>query len=108
MQELLNQIDQFKNDISSYTATTAEDVEAFRIKYLGTKGIVKGVMGEMKNVPNENKKEIGLVLNAFKITAEERYEALKEQLTSTDEGSASDIDLSLPGDPIPGWDPSSS
>ena len=76
-------------------------MEAFRIKYLGTKGIVKGVMGEMKNVPNENKKEIGLVLNAFKIAAEERYEALKEQLTSTDEGSASDIDLSLPGDPIP-------
>jgi phenylalanyl-tRNA synthetase alpha chain len=101
MQELLNQINQYKIDISSYTAKTADDVEAFRIKYLGTKGIVKGVMGEMKNVPNENKKEIGLVLNAFKIAAEERYEALKEQLTSADEGSASDIDLSLPGDPIP-------
>jgi phenylalanyl-tRNA synthetase alpha chain len=100
MEELLNQIEQYKKEIEASTAKTADDVEAFRIKYLGTKGIVKSVMGEMRNVPNENKKEFGLVVNAFKVVAEERYEALKEQLTATDEAT-SDIDWSLPGDPIP-------
>ena len=57
-------------------------MEAFRIKYLGTKGIVKAVMGEMKNVPDENKKEFGQILNGFKIFAEERFEALKDEAAS--------------------------
>jgi len=101
MEELLSQIDQYKKDIKGYSAKNADEVEAFRIKYLGTKGIVKNVMGEMRNVPNENKKEFGLILNAFKIAAEERYEVLKEQLSSSEETAATNIDWSLPGDPMP-------
>jgi len=101
MEELLQQIEVYKQEIGAYEAKTAEALEAFRIKYLGTKGIVKAVMGEMKNVPNEKKKEFGQILNAFKIFAEERYEALKETSTSSDQTTASNIDWSLPGDPIP-------
>jgi len=101
MEELMNQIENYKKDIETSVAKTADDVEAFRIKYLGTKGIVKSVMGEMRNVPNESKKEFGLILNAFKIAAEEKYEALKESLSSTADELTSDIDWSLPGDPVP-------
>jgi phenylalanyl-tRNA synthetase alpha chain len=74
-------------------------VEAFRIKYLGTKGLVKQIMGEMKNVPNEQKKEFGQILNAFKIAAEEKLEILLAGLGEADDNSAS-IDMSLPGDEI--------
>ena len=77
MEELLQQIEQYKQDINSYSAAAPDAAEIFRIKYLGTKGIVKAVMGEMKNVPNERKKEFGQILNEFKQFAELRYEGIK-------------------------------
>jgi len=101
MESLLQQIGTYKKEISSFTATDDKQVEEFRIKYLGTKGLVKTVMGEMKNVPADRKKEFGQVLNDFKLFAEQKYEELKQ---STDNGTASSgqqLDLSLPGDPIP-------
>jgi phenylalanyl-tRNA synthetase alpha chain len=101
MESLLQQIGAYKKEISSFTATDEKQVEEFRIKYLGTKGLVKAVMGEMKNVPADKKKEFGQVLNDFKVFAEQKYEELKQL---TDNGAASSgqqIDLSLPGDPTP-------
>lgn len=100
MEELLSQIDEYKKEIDQYTATTIDEVEAFRIKFLGTKGMVKMVMGEMKNVPLQNKKEFGQILNGFKIFAEERFESLKESLTVNNKQVGADIDWSLPGDPF--------
>jgi len=100
MEELLQQIENYKLEITAVEATTADTVEAFRIKYLGTKGLMKTVMGEMKNVPNEKKKEAGQILNDFKLFVEEKYNTLKENTQET-EGSATDsIDWSLPGNPV--------
>jgi phenylalanyl-tRNA synthetase alpha chain len=101
MEALLEQIESYKQEMASYQVANAEELEAFRIKFLGTKGTVKSVMAEMKNVQAERKKEFGQVLNAFKIFAEERFEALKESLTSTSQQTQPDFDWSLPGDPIP-------
>lgn len=100
MEELLQQIETYKGEMDAYAATDAESLETFRIKYLGTKGIVKAIMGEMKNVPNEQKKEFGQILNAFKIFAEEKFETLKNGMSVSEDTSAT-IDWSLPGDPIP-------
>ena len=101
MQELLQQIEDHKKEISEAGVTNATDLENFRIKYLGTKGIVKAIMGEMKNVPNDQKKQFGQLLNEFKQCVESRYESLK--LTIEESGVAHDknIDLSLPGDFVP-------
>ena len=99
MEQLLEQIKGLKNEISSYSDG---DAETFRIKYLGTKGIVKAIMGEMKNVAAENKKEAGQLLNEFKIFTEEKYEELKTLLTTNHEPqTTNNIDLTLPGDPLP-------
>jgi len=100
MEELLPQIDTYKQEIAAFDAKTIEELEAFRIKFLGTKGIVKSVMSEMKNVPNENKKEFGLILNSFKVFAEDRYNTLKENLSTTVQPENTAIDWSLPGDPV--------
>jgi phenylalanyl-tRNA synthetase alpha chain len=99
MEQLLQQIEDIKKEIATVSATTSAEVEAFRIKYLGTKGLVKQIMGEMKNVPNEQKKEFGQILNAFKIVAEEKLEILLAGLGEADENEAS-IDMSLPGDEV--------
>ena len=100
MEQLVQQIETYKQEIAAVTATTADAVEAFRIKYLGTKGLVKAVMGEMKNVPNERKKEFGQVLNDFKLFVEAKYEDLKSH-TTEEAGDAATTDWSLPGDPTP-------
>lgn len=100
MEQLLQQIEEHKREMASFAATDEKQVEEFRIKYLGTKGLVKSVMGEMKNVPADRKKEFGQVLNEFKQFAENRYDELKASATSGQE-AASGIDLSLPGDPLP-------
>ena len=100
MESLLQKIEEFKQEIAAAEANTAELVEAFRIKYLGTKGLVKSVMGEMKSVPNEHKKAFGQVLNDFKLFVESKFETLKENAIGGSESAGNAIDLSLPGDPI--------
>lgn len=100
MEQLVNQIEAIKTEVAAHTATDAKAAEEFRIKYLGTKGIVKGIMGEMKHVPNERKKEFGQVLNEFKLFVENKYEELK-QASDAGPDTTQAIDLTLPGDPVP-------
>ena len=100
MEELLKQIQDHKTKIESFTAADEKAVEEFRIKWLGTKGLVKSIMGEMKNVPNEKKKEFGQLLNEFKQFAEAKYEELRSS-TSNFKPQTSNLDLTLPGDSIP-------
>ncbi len=100
MDNLLKQIAEYKNEISAFTATDEKQAEEFRIKWLGTKGIVKATMGEMKNVAPEQKKEAGQILNEFKQFAEARYEELKAVATGSVQTGFS-IDISLPGDAMP-------
>ncbi len=101
MEQLLQQIEEYKKEIVQAEAPDAEALEAFRIKYLGTKGLVKTLMGEMKNVPNEQKREFGQVMNGFKLLAEEKYEALKSAADDSPLTTDDSLDWSLPGDPLP-------
>jgi phenylalanyl-tRNA synthetase alpha chain len=101
MDELLQQIESFKKEVETFTAPDAEAVESFRIKFLGTKGLVKSMMAEMKNIPSERKKEFGQVMNEFKQMAENKYESLKSVSYNGGPSTESDIDITLPGDPIP-------
>ena len=98
MEELVKQIEKLKADI---TAFNGGDAEVFRIQYLGSKGLVKSIMAGMKNVPAEQKKEAGQLLNEFKLFTEQRYEELRSAgagsgLPATDSG----LDLTLPGDSL--------
>lgn len=101
MDNLLLTIDQYKTAINNFTTSNTETAETFRIKYLGTKGLVKELMGEMKNVAPENKKSFGQVMNEFKAFAEAKYEALKAATTNNAKVAGDEIDLSLPADPLP-------
>jgi len=101
MEELLQKIEGYRHEISSYTATGADAAEQFRITYLGTKGLVKALMGEMKNVPGDRKKEFGQLLNDFKQFTEAKYNALKDAALTSETSVGTGIDLSLPADVIP-------
>jgi phenylalanyl-tRNA synthetase alpha chain len=101
MDELLQQIAAYKQEIESTPTNGADSLEAYRIKFLGTKGIVKNLFTEMRNVPADKKKEFGLILNDFKQLAEAKYESWKQQLEGAGDTGAAAIDVTLPGDPLP-------
>jgi phenylalanyl-tRNA synthetase alpha chain len=100
MDQLLQQIEEYKREIESIVPNGAAALEAYRIKFLGTKGILKSLFSEMKNVPGEKKKEFGQILNDFKQLAESKYESWKSQVENTDT-KETDIDLTLPADVAP-------
>ncbi|WP_339650443.1 phenylalanine--tRNA ligase subunit alpha [uncultured Maribacter sp.] len=96
-------IDKIKERISQVNAFTTDnlaDVESFRIKYLGKKGILNDFFAEFKNVPNEQKKEFGQTINELKQAATEKVEALKETLENKNSDEKVFGDLSRPGNPI--------
>lgn len=101
MESLLEQIQNYKREIENLTPNGAESLEAFRIRFLGTKGIVKNLFTEMKNVPAGKKKEFGQILNEFKQLAETRYENWKQELGNNLSVGIDSKDLTLPGDPLP-------
>jgi len=101
MEQLVQQIEAYRQEIAAFEAATPAAMEEFRIKWLGTKGLVKTIMGEMKNVPNDRKKEFGQVLNDFKLFVENKYEALKGNNSKPQTQNSKLIDWSLPGDPVP-------
>ncbi len=100
MQSLKEGIDKIKKEIEGQAVKNAEQLEQFRIEFLGTKGKLKSLMGEMRNVAKEQKKEAGLLLNEIKQYTEGKFNELQEQFQSKEEGvSESGIDNTLP--PLP-------
>lgn len=100
MESLKTRIEALTQEIKTIVPTTKEKLEEYRIKYLGTKGLVKEVFGNMKDVAAEHKKEAGQILNAFKQFAEAHYEKYSH-LQQDNAGNSKKIDLSLPGSNIP-------
>ncbi|MEO8721512.1 MAG: phenylalanine--tRNA ligase subunit alpha [Ginsengibacter sp.] len=101
MDNLLSQINVLREEINNFSSNDKNPDETFRIKFLGSNGSVKSLMGEMKNIPSENKREMGKALNELKLFAEEKYEALKKMAGDGPLAKESKIDLSLPGDHLP-------
>lgn len=97
----MEQIEQYKQEIAALEPNGTDSLEAFRIRFLGTKGIVKSLMAEMKNVAVEKKKEFGQLMNDFKQLAENKYESWKQQLDHGSATMAPSIDTSLPGSAMP-------
>lgn len=100
--EAFNKISELLEEIKTAQPTDAASLEAFRIRFLGTKNIIKPLFGEMKSVPNEKKKEFGQAMNALKVAAEEKFSVLKDlQEESASKLAQADMDLSLPPAPTP-------
>ncbi|MFT4062068.1 MAG: phenylalanine--tRNA ligase subunit alpha [Edaphocola sp.] len=100
MESLKARLEALTQEIEAVVPANKEALEAFRIKYLGTKGIVKDVFGAMKDVPGPQKKEAGQMLNAFKQMAEAHYEKFSHLAQEAGSGKATE-DLSLPGAAMP-------
>jgi len=85
-----------REEIEQFSITDKQSLENFRIRFLGSKGQTKVLFGELKSVPNEQKKEIGQLLNDLRKIAESKYDNFHDALESN-EGDQQKIDLSRPG-----------
>ena len=97
---MIDKIKELIAEVEVFKAQSKEEVEAFRIKYLGKKGLLNEFFAEFKNVANDQKKEFGQTINKLKKTAEDKVNALKEELESKEEVKGVYGDLSRPGEPI--------
>jgi phenylalanyl-tRNA synthetase alpha chain len=97
---MIDKIKELITEAEDFKAQTLEEVETFRIKYLGKKGLLNDYFKEFKNVANDQKKEFGQVVNALKKTAEEKVNLLKDELSANDDLTSSTLDVSRPGEPI--------
>lgn len=96
-------IDKIKNHIEeakAFHTDSKEKLEEFRIKYLGSKGLLRELFADMKNVPNEMRKDFGLIVNQLKDTAEDKVAAIQEQLESKEVVKGVYGDVTRPGEPI--------
>ncbi len=99
----MTMIDKIKHHIEeakAFNDKSKEALEAFRIKYLGSKGLLKDLYSELKNIPNEQKKDFGQVINTLKNVAEEKLRSIQEELESKEESKGIYGDLTRPGEPV--------
>lgn len=96
---MIAKIQQLLEEVKQLQATSADEVEALRIKYLSKKGVINALMTDFRTVPAEQKKEVGMRLNELKTIAQEKITALKDA-ADTQECGQDDMDLTRTPYPI--------
>ena len=99
--ETFDKVKQIQAEIIQADPQSKEAIEQFRIRFLGSKNILKPLMGEIRNIPNEQKKAYGQLVNQIKQEAEQKFQSLKAGLeAASDQKDAQAIDLTAPAEPI--------
>lgn len=96
---MLIKVDPIMDEVDSFNSSDPNEIEAFRIKMLGKKGIITGLLAEFRNVPVEHKKEFGQKINVLKKAAQDKVVDLKARVGNS-ESSKRDLDLSMSGEPF--------
>ncbi len=100
-EEIFKKIESLQSEIEKTQIENEDQLEQFRLRFIGTKNIIKDLFGEIRNVPNERKKEFGQAVNALKQVAEGKFFSSKNNLEEIKLSSAvADIDLFAPHKPL--------
>ncbi len=95
---MLNKIDELLNEVNQFHSVVKDEIEQFRIKYNGKKGILNDLFEQFKSVPNDQKKEYGQKINILKQNIIAKLEELKD--SSSKETVAEKEDLTRPAFPL--------
>ena len=94
-----DKIHQLINEIDSFVTDSKENLEKFRIQFLGSKSVIKDLFNDFKNVPNEQKKEVGQLINEAKVKAQEKYDYILSTLSNNTSNTSDELDLTRTGYP---------
>ncbi|MBF4466055.1 phenylalanine--tRNA ligase subunit alpha [Flavobacterium sp. LC2016-12] len=97
---MIDKIKQHIEEAKAFNDKNKESLEQFRIKYLGSKGLLKELFTEFKNIPNDQKKDFGQVINTLKTVAEEKVRVIQEELESKQETKGIFGDLTRSAEPV--------
>ncbi|MDQ8011000.1 MAG: phenylalanine--tRNA ligase subunit alpha [Flavobacterium nitrogenifigens] len=97
---MIDKIKQHIEEAKAFNEKNKESLEQFRIKYLGSKGLLKELFTEFKNIPNDQKKDFGQVINTLKAVAEEKVRVIQEELESKEESKGVFGDLTRAAEPV--------
>lgn len=84
------------SEIQSFIINDSKQAEEFRIKFIGSKGLIKDLYAELKNIDADQKREFGQQINQLKNQAEEKYNLAKENLSDS-QVKKDYFDLTKPG-----------
>lgn len=96
---MIDKIKETLASVSTFEAKSKEEIESFRIKYLGKKGILNDFFAAFKEVPPQDKKAYGQALNELKNAVSDKVKNLQSEQKST-AAQHNYGDLSKPGFPI--------
>jgi len=98
---MLDKVKELIGEVSAFNASTKDEIETFRIKFLGKKGLLNDLFVEFKNVTPAERKEFGQALNTLKNAAQEKVAHFNEFLENINEQKGVYGDLTRPSEPIP-------
>ena len=97
--KMKSKINELLEEVNRMVAANADELEALRIKYLSKKGQISELFNDFRNVANEEKREVGLLLNELKNTAQDKINELKESFVNAVDTS-NKTDLTRSADPF--------
>jgi phenylalanyl-tRNA synthetase alpha chain len=96
---MLDQIEDLKKEISSYTISSAEELESFRLEFISRNGKIQTMFGQIGSVPKEERAAVGKNMNEAKNLAQQKFDEAKQALTATQSSSrkaTDDLTLTAP------------
>ena len=93
---MIEEIEGKIKEVLNFSSNSSEEIEKFRIEFLGKKGHISRYFSEFKNVDNSQKKEYGLAINKLKSSTLEKIEQLKQTVSKISQEQSDDIDLTRP------------
>ena len=93
-------IRQISEEIDQLVADSQEQLEELRIRFLSKKGLIPSLFADFRNVPPEERKEIGQALNQLKKKAGDKINELRSLLNKGGKEEIKETDLSRPAEEI--------
>ncbi|HCE54080.1 MAG TPA: phenylalanine--tRNA ligase subunit alpha [Lutibacter sp.] len=97
---MLAKVKELIEEVLAFDTTSKEEIESFRIKFLGKKGLLNDLFVEFKNVAPAERKDFGQALNTLKDAAQNKVDQLKEALENSSDEKGINGDLTRPAEPI--------
>ena len=88
---MLSKIDSLVKKVEGFSPSSKEELESFRLSYLGKKGHLASLFNSFKEVPNEQKKEFGLAINNLKNLVQTKISSLKPLFSEKNTGPKPDL-----------------
>ena len=94
---MIDHVEKLIKEVQNFSAESPSDIEEFRIKFLGKKGILNKLFVDFKSVPKEEKKAFGQALNSLKKNAQEKIKSSKNAINQTQSSKEHLYDYTMPG-----------